>query len=73
MALREAEKAAEDGEVPTGCVIVDAEGRILGRAHNQTNDSEFDSAGEGRKGIHFGSVEIKRILVHGLPWQLCVG
>ena len=30
------EKAAEDGEVPTGCVIVDAEGRILGRAHNQT-------------------------------------
>lgn len=36
MALREAEKAAADGEVPTGCVIVDAEGRILGRAHNQT-------------------------------------
>ena len=36
MALREAEKAAADGEVPTGCVVVDAEGRILGRAHNQT-------------------------------------
>ena len=36
MALREATKAAEEGEVPTGCVIVDAEGRILGRAHNQT-------------------------------------
>lgn len=36
MALREAQKAAEDGEVPTGCVIVDAEGRIIGRAHNQT-------------------------------------
>ncbi len=36
MALREAEKAASDGEVPTGCVIVDADGRILGRAHNQT-------------------------------------
>ena len=36
MALREAEKAAEDGEGPTGCVIVDTEGRILGRAHNQT-------------------------------------
>ena len=36
MALREAEKAAEDGEVPTGCVIVDAGGRIVGRAHNQT-------------------------------------
>ena len=45
MALREAEKAASDGEVPTGCVIVEvpegevsmpAECRILGRAHNQT-------------------------------------
>lgn len=36
MALREAQKAADDGEVPTGCVIVDEEGRILGRAHNQT-------------------------------------
>ena len=45
MALREAEKAAADGEVPTGCVIVEdpespdaspAEARILGRAHNQS-------------------------------------
>ena len=45
MALREAERAAEDGEVPTGCVIVEEpedpeasplEARILGRAHNQS-------------------------------------
>lgn len=45
MALREAEKAAADGEVPTGCVIVEepespdqppSSVRILGRAHNQT-------------------------------------
>ena len=45
MALREAEKAAADGEVPTGCVIVEepedpasppSAARILGRAHNQT-------------------------------------
>lgn len=43
MALREAEKAAADGEVPTGCVIVEPSedldpttSRILGRAHNQT-------------------------------------
>ena len=45
MALREAQRAAEDGEVPTGCVIVESpasadasptEVRILGRAHNQT-------------------------------------
>ncbi len=45
MALREAEKAASDGETPTGCVIVEEPAdenaspssvRILGRAHNQT-------------------------------------
>lgn len=43
MAMREAEKAAADGEVPTGCVIVEPSAdfdpitsRILARAHNQT-------------------------------------
>ena len=45
MALREAEKAAADGEVPTGCIIVEepedpeappSAARILGRAHNQS-------------------------------------
>jgi len=43
MALRLAADAAEDGEVPTGCVIVHAPPgsepaplRIIGRAHNQT-------------------------------------
>lgn len=42
MALREAERAAAAGEVPTGCVIIEAPDetsptapRILGRAHNQ--------------------------------------
>ncbi len=44
-ALREAEKAAEAGEVPLGCVIVEppedtsappASARLLARAHNQT-------------------------------------
>ena len=47
MALREAEKAAADGEVPTGCVIVEepetdevppSAVKILGRAHNQTEE-----------------------------------
>ena len=45
MALREAEKASQDGEVPTGCIIVEepedpaqppSGARILGRAHNQS-------------------------------------
>jgi len=43
LALREAERAAEAGEVPTGCVIVrpsqhsiEVLPRVLARAHNQT-------------------------------------
>jgi tRNA(adenine34) deaminase len=45
LALREARKAAEKGEVPTGCVIVEepedpdtmpSAANILGRAHNMT-------------------------------------
>lgn len=34
LALREAEAAAEEDEVPVGCVIV-LEGRIIGRGHNR--------------------------------------
>jgi len=33
MALAEAEAAADEGEVPVGCVVV-REGRLLARAHN---------------------------------------
>lgn len=40
LALKEAQKAAEAGEVPTGCIIVHApetsqQSRIVARAHNQ--------------------------------------
>lgn len=34
-ALLEAEKAAEEGEVPVGAVVVDSSGKILARAHNR--------------------------------------
>ena len=35
MALREAEKAFEAGEVPVGCVVV-SQGQVVGRGHNLT-------------------------------------
>lgn len=34
LALVEALKASEEGEVPVGAVIADANGRVIGRAHN---------------------------------------
>ncbi len=35
-ALREARRAFDEGEVPVGAVLADAEGKIISRAHNQT-------------------------------------
>lgn len=35
LALHEAQKALQEGEVPIGCVIV-AEGQVVGRGHNMT-------------------------------------
>lgn len=35
LALKEAERAYEEGEVPVGAVVV-CEGRVIARAHNQT-------------------------------------
>ena len=43
LALEEAQKAAEAGEVPVGCVIV-FEGRVLGRGHNRVEASQEASA-----------------------------
>lgn len=34
-ALAEAARAASVGEVPVGCVVVDADGRVLGTGHNE--------------------------------------
>jgi tRNA(adenine34) deaminase len=34
LALEEADLAAQTGEIPVGCVIVDADGRLVSRAHN---------------------------------------
>ena len=36
LALEEAEKAFDVGEVPVGAVVVDGEGEVLARAHNLT-------------------------------------
>lgn len=37
MAYKEAEKAYEEGDVPIGCVIVNEDGKVIGRAYNRRN------------------------------------
>jgi tRNA(adenine34) deaminase len=43
-ALEEAERARELDEVPIGAVLLDAEGRVLGRGHNRTRTDVDPSA-----------------------------
>ncbi|MBR0208761.1 MAG: nucleoside deaminase [Oscillospiraceae bacterium] len=39
MALELAREAAENGEVPVGCVIADADGRVIGRGRNRREET----------------------------------
>ena len=38
LALELAAQAAQAGEVPVGCVVTDAEGRVLGRGRNRREE-----------------------------------
>lgn len=44
LALKQAGLAAQDGEVPVGAVIVDADGQVIGRGFNQTISRNDPSA-----------------------------
>ena len=79
MALREAEKAAADGEVPTGCVIVEAPAdpaapsaaaSILGRAHNQTEMLALSAAYAAKGSWRLTGT---RLYVTKEPCPMCAG
>jgi len=44
LALEEADRAADHGDVPIGCVIVDPCGRVIGRAGNRREADEDPTA-----------------------------
>jgi tRNA(adenine34) deaminase len=62
-ALDEAAEAAAAGEVPVGCVIVDAEGRALGRGHNARESLADPTA-------HAEMLAIKEAAARALSWRL---
>ncbi|MCR4611316.1 MAG: nucleoside deaminase [Lachnospiraceae bacterium] len=37
MAYKEAERAFEEGDVPIGCIIVNEDGKVVGKAYNRRN------------------------------------
>ena len=63
MALELAKEAAEAGDVPVGCVIVDGEGKIIGRGRNRRVESADATA-------HAEVEAIRQACAHIGDWRL---
>jgi tRNA(adenine34) deaminase len=63
LALEEADIAAQRGEIPVGCVIVDADGRLVSRAHNDRETLVDPTA-------HAEMVAIREAAARLLTWRL---
>ena len=79
MALREAQNAAEQGEVPVGAVIVSAD-RVIAKAHNLTEQLNDVTAHAEMQAItaasyHLGSKYLRncRLFVTLEPCNMCAG
>jgi tRNA(adenine34) deaminase len=62
-ALEEARLASAKGEVPVGCVIVDASGRVLARGHNGREEMADPTA-------HAEVVALREAAARALTWHL---
>lgn len=78
-AIAEARKAAEEGEVPVGCVIV-YEGRVIGRAHNQretlrdpTAHAEMIAITQAAEALDSWRLENTTMYVTLEPCAMCAG
>ena len=79
LALRQAQAALDEGEVPVGCVIVH-DGEVIGRAHNQRETLQDPTAHAEVLAItqaaaHLGSwrLEDTRMYVTLEPCAMCAG
>lgn len=79
LALKEAQAAAQDGEVPAGAVIV-FEGRVIGRAHNQreklcdpTAHAEMIAVTQAAEYLHNWRLTGCTIYVTIEPCAMCAG
>ena len=63
LALEEADAAAAKGEVPVGCVVVDALGRAIGRGHNARETLADPTA-------HAEVLAVREAAARVLTWRL---
>ena len=79
-ALALAHAAAADGEVPVGCVIVDAEGRIIGRGRNRRErthradaHAEMEAIAEACRALGTWRLDGCTLYVTLEPCPMCAG
>ncbi len=79
-ALRLAGEAAENGEVPVGCVITDREGNIIGRGrnrreedHDATAHAEMEAIREACEAVGDWRLDGCSIFVTLEPCPMCAG
>ena len=80
MALELAREAAENGEVPVGCVIADADGRVIGRGRNRreeendaTAHAELEAIREACRELGDWRLEGCSLYVTLEPCPMCAG
>ena len=80
LALIEAHKAAERGEVPVGAVVIDADGRVVSQAGNRTRELNDPSAHAEMLAIRAAcmALGVERLTGHDLyvtlePCPMCAG
>ncbi len=80
LALQQAQKAADSGEVPVGSVLVDQEGQLLSASHNQpiathdpTGHAEIRVLREAAKKIGNYRLNNTTLYVTLEPCVMCVG
>ena len=80
LALRQAEEAFAAGEVPVGCVIADAEGRIIGAGRNRREEThradahaEIEAIGQACEALGPWRLEDCTLCVTLEPCPMCAG
>lgn len=79
LALALAREAAEDGEVPVGAVVVDADGRVIGRGRNRCEQSsatahaEIEAINEASAALGTWRLDGCTLFVTLEPCPMCAG
>lgn len=79
-ALKLAQEAADNGDVPVGCVIVDKEGKIIGRGRNRreecsdaTAHAEIEAIRQASTSLHDWRLTDCTLYVTLEPCPMCAG